>query len=141
MERSCSDCKHWWPERGEKTRRGECRRHPPVAIARADQEIIRWRFAISLGRDWCSEWAERAKRPAKDCALLAAGFSTRIVNVVLEFLEVQYVSELANCTAADLLTLPGLGRTSVREIRRRLADSGLFLRGEAGVALSNDARR
>ncbi|MFZ0034191.1 MAG: DNA-directed RNA polymerase subunit alpha C-terminal domain-containing protein, partial [Sedimentisphaerales bacterium] len=57
--------------------------------------------------------------------------SVRVSNC-LESIKVRTVSQLAKMTEADLLKVRSFGKTSLREVKRKLADIGLSL-GMTGI--------
>jgi DNA-directed RNA polymerase subunit alpha len=72
------------------------------------------------------ELAERLKTPVQELEL-----SVRAGNC-LESVKVETVGQLVEMTEADLLKIRSFGKTSLREIKRKLADIGLSL-GMTGV--------
>jgi DNA-directed RNA polymerase subunit alpha len=67
------------------------------------------------------EMAEKLKMPVAEMEL-----SVRASNC-LESAKIQTVGQLAKMTDSDLLKIRSLGKTSLREIKRKLADLGLSL--------------
>jgi DNA-directed RNA polymerase subunit alpha len=72
------------------------------------------------------ELAERLKMPIQELEL-----SVR-ANNCLEAIKIESVGDLVGMAEADLLKVRSFGKTSLREVRRKLADLGLSL-GAAGV--------
>ena len=72
------------------------------------------------------ELVEKIKTPIQELEL-----SVRASNC-LEAVKVETVGQLAAMTEADLLKIRSFGKTSLREVRRKLADIGLSL-GMTGI--------
>jgi DNA-directed RNA polymerase subunit alpha len=72
------------------------------------------------------ELAERLKMPIQELEL-----SVR-ANNCLEAIKIESVGDLVGMAEADLLKVRSFGKTSLREVKRKLADMGLSL-GAAGV--------
>jgi len=72
------------------------------------------------------ELAEKLNTPVRELEL-----SVR-ANNCLDFVKVETVGQLVKMTDADLLKIRSFGKTSLREVKRKLADIGLSL-GMTGI--------
>ncbi|MFH0981399.1 MAG: DNA-directed RNA polymerase subunit alpha [Planctomycetota bacterium] len=75
----------------------------------------------AVAPDQTAEWQTRLERPVSDLEL-----SVRASNC-LEAARIRTVGELIQKTEADLLRVRSFGKTSLREVKRKLADWGLGL--------------
>jgi len=67
-QESCKSCKYWKEigrrtfEKRVKKMAGQCRKLPPRMCPTAlstEREMIKYRFPLSAGDDWCGQYAKR----------------------------------------------------------------------------------
>jgi DNA-directed RNA polymerase subunit alpha len=69
-------------------------------------------------------------RPPERIPLSALNLSVRANKALSRRADLDFVDELTDLTAGDLLELRNFGMTSLTEVRRKLEARGLYLKGE-----------
>jgi len=146
----CKDCKFW---DGNTTTYvspvpGFCRRFPPLAdrpgnteveksdhqntydIACGDAFAAYW--PITMEHDWCGEFQPKEPEiPEIEKQVIGTlSLSIRSSNCLANA-HIHTIGDLIKQSVKELLKIRGLGKTSLREIKRKLVDNNLFLKGDA----------
>jgi DNA-directed RNA polymerase subunit alpha len=83
---------------------------------------------MTWGKDWCGEWRPQQAK-SLDTSVDDLDFSIRVRNC-LQRLHVLTLRQLTEQSSMDLQGAVGFGKTSLREVRYKLKELGLNLRGE-----------
>ena len=112
----CEKCKFW--EEADKFLGepiGPCHRYPP--ITNPDKEVDS--FPLTMASDWCGEFSNTAPSPP----ISHLGLSARAYNALLccgYNGPIETVGQLQITTDSQLLKRRNLGKSTLREIRRKL---------------------
>jgi hypothetical protein len=129
----CGRCRFWDPE---DEREGTCRRHAPrpagVVIKVSGRKEFSYQefpvWPLTLAHEWCGEFRP-VSRPDDDTPVETLGLSARSRKLLFRT-GVANLGQLTGFYADELLEFPNFGRLSLNEIRDKLAQRGLKLRGE-----------
>jgi len=141
----CEDCK-WWDFQCPKEQPGSvydsgwCRRNAPLASNvkgephHADNAVNAiWPWTDSV--DWCGEFREKSIKEHEELTkkpIEYLEFSARTENALYhsgkQHPTIRTIGELLICSKRDLLSRRNFGLTSLREVKRKLADIDLSLR-------------
>lgn len=127
----CKDCKYWDRQNCSSEKGiGSCRKLPPI-VKVDDYGNDYWHWPITCSDDWCGEFKDKNKPdPTGNYpTLFEMCLSTRIINCLnWKFPQVTNAYELSLLSEKQLLPIRGFGKTSIREIKRKLQDYGLNLK-------------
>ena len=135
----CSTCKFYQPESGPSV--GECRKNPPTVIAdsKADSGCFAvWPKIHFPDEEWCGKWTPRIGEPAPDPEVfswrLSKLFGVRVCTALRYSnhlgASMHFVKDVVNSTADELCEYRNFGKTSLAEVRQKLAQFGLKLKGD-----------
>ena len=116
---TCKECKYFVSVLGAES--GNCRRYPPSWSMLSGQE-----WSQVLPTEWCGEF-EAKGIPAELPTWTDMCWGVRCRNA-LGKAGISSVAELLTKKTSDLLKLRNFGRTSLRQVQRKLGDYNLALK-------------
>lgn len=137
----CGNCRffHVHNEDDKPTELGDCRRYPPVLPNFKEQvdeirQVTGGIRPVVWDGDWCGEWQPLRSpnpdnHPMLSKPITALHFSKRVMSAFYRG-SITDVKQLVNTSADELLELREFGATSLNEVRRKLEEHGLHLKGE-----------
>lgn len=119
----CAQCKWWDKEVVQIEGQGACRKLLPVHKFDEEYQYDYWLWPGTLATDWCGQF-----EPTVDLSVAWDDFCWCIrVRKSLEEADIHSTEDLIRKRPSDLLQIRNFGMTSLREVRRKLADVGLTL--------------